>query len=41
MQDACMYLVKDPVLSIMHCALQKIGGHFLDVEKSGRSYSSL
>ena len=32
---------KDPVLPIMHCALKKIGGHFLDVKKSGRSYSSL
>ena len=29
--------------SIVHYALRaaKIGGHFLDVEKSGRSYSSL
>ena len=25
--------LKDPVLSIMHCALQKIGGYFLDVEQ--------
>ena len=40
-QGISLLIFKDPVLPITHCALAIIGGHFLDVEKSGKWCSSL